>query len=192
MVLNQAEESAYDDQEWHLYHFPRTYRSNIERGSRFVYYRTGDHCYFGMGRIGRVWPDPHRCDHWYAELAGARKFPRPVFYQDRLGRYLERRPEIRRPAFQRSARWIDREVYDRILYGSWLWAVVINGEAFRRELAGGSQRAAALAWVRRQKAVLSEVRDRVREVYDCRPGCADGIRHHSIRATDRPLSPRER
>ena len=136
VVLNQAEESAYDDKEWHLYHFPRTYRSNIEEGSRFVYYRTGARRYFGMGRIGRVWRDPHRSDHWYAELVGAREFPRPVFYQDRLGRYLERRPEIRRPAFQRSARWIDREIYYRILYGSWLWAVERNPAADRVPMLG--------------------------------------------------------
>ena len=124
VVLTQAEESDYDDKEWSLYHFPRTYRSNIKEGSRFVYYRPGARCYFGMGRLGQVWRDRKRFDHWYAKLVCTREFPRPVPYQDRLGRYLERRQDISRPAFQRSARWIDQEIYYRILCGSRLWAVV--------------------------------------------------------------------
>ena len=120
LVLSQAKDPSYNDREGCWYHFPYTYRSNIEAGARFVYYRPQHHCYFGDGRIGRVIPDPKCTCHWYATIVNYRPFPRPVYYKGEQGDYLEARPDIRRPAFMRAVRGIDREIFCRILHRSGL------------------------------------------------------------------------
>lgn len=115
LVLCQAADPSYNDCEGCLYHFPYTYRSGIEAGDRFVYYRPRSSCYFGEGRIGRVIPDPKCTRHWYATIMNYRPFPRQVYYKDKRGDYLEARPDIKRPAFMRSVRSIESEVFSRIL-----------------------------------------------------------------------------
>lgn len=116
VVLTQNHDSAYDDQVGRHYHFPDIYRSQINSGDSFIYYRSGSPSYyFGTGRVGQIERDPGAARMWYARLVDYRSFPHQVAYKDELGRYLERRPDIKRPPFQRAVRRVDQETISRIL-----------------------------------------------------------------------------
>ena len=108
--------SGYDDKEGCHYQFPDRYRSQISSGDSFIYHRRGSPShYFGAGRIEAIFPDRRTPGRWYAKLVGYRRFPHQVAFKDERGRYLERRPDIKRPPFQWAVRRIDQEVTDRIL-----------------------------------------------------------------------------
>lgn len=114
LVLTQAPESSYRDELGARYHFPDRYRSQISSGDLFIYYepRRG---YIGGGRIGPITRDPERSGHWYAGIVNYKRFARGVGLKDEQGSYWEKRPDIKKPAFQKAVRRITRETYGRVL-----------------------------------------------------------------------------
>ena len=126
IVLNQKlHESGYDDDVGSRYHFPYLWDKEIQSGETFVYYHPreeGDHrrYYFGMGRVGDLQEDPLRPDHRYAEILDYLPFDPVIPFRDSDGAYLEGRPDIVQPAFQRSARRIGEKTLERILEKSGL------------------------------------------------------------------------
>lgn len=126
--------SAYDDLPEERYHFPATYRRQVEAavGDFILYYepgrtgtgdarRTGRRAYVATVRVIDVRPDPSRSDHFYAILDPATfiDFDCAVPFRDGA-HYYER--QLRREdgrtskgAFGRAVRPISDAAYDEIL-----------------------------------------------------------------------------
>jgi len=127
IVLSQRIDvkSEYDDIPFSTYHFPKTYRSQINTGDRFIYYQGNRHkreqrYYFGCGVIGAVEPDTTN-EYFYAEILEGRKFPHvvPIYHPDGDGfiesigySQIRTRPN---PPWQRSIRKISDDAFSRIL-----------------------------------------------------------------------------
>ena len=79
--------SSYDDAVEVRYHFPKQYRSRVERtvGDWIVYYESrrggGRKVYFAMARVVAIEPDPLKADHYYARMSGYVEFPQPVGFR---------------------------------------------------------------------------------------------------------------
>jgi putative restriction endonuclease len=94
-VLTTKIDSSYDDLPEEQYHFPSTYRRQIEAaiGDFVIYYeprrssahlssRGGRQAYFATARIVDVRPDPRRPNHFYAAIDSYLDFPRPVPFRE--------------------------------------------------------------------------------------------------------------
>lgn len=131
-VLTTKRAPGYDDLPEEQYHFPQTYRRQMEAavGDWIVYYeprrtstapssRGGRQAYFATARVDRIVDDPRRPDHFYALVSGFLDFDRPVPFAEG-GRYYEnglRRPdgETSKGAFGRSVRLIPMSEYEAIV-----------------------------------------------------------------------------
>ncbi|GGE48950.1 hypothetical protein GCM10011367_24680 [Marinicauda pacifica] len=97
IVLSQRAESGYDDVPGELYHFPRTYlrvAQSAERDGCLFYEprRSGGRLvYWASGRIGRIYPDTKRPDHYYAEIEEFLPFPEPVSFRRADNKFWESR-----------------------------------------------------------------------------------------------------
>jgi hypothetical protein len=120
---------AYDD--WLdrtgvQYHFPNQYRSRVQEGRRFVYYRgvrreqgRGPAEYFGCGRIGSVWRDdtipptsPKNQWKWFCSIDEYSEFQQSVPARQAEG-YLEAIRHAR--GWQVGVREITEEIYQQII-----------------------------------------------------------------------------
>lgn len=97
LVLTHKDGSDYDDEPWEHYHFPNSYRRLIESrlGDWFVYYEprrgNGRQAYVALGRLTRLWPDPHKADHFYVGVSDYEVFANAVSWRsDTSGQTLER------------------------------------------------------------------------------------------------------
>lgn len=94
-VFTTKSVSSYDDLPEVRYHFPKTYRNQVEAavGDLIVYYeprrssndpssRGGAQGYFATARVVQVMPDPFRADHFYAEVDEYLEFTRPVPFRE--------------------------------------------------------------------------------------------------------------
>ncbi len=131
LVLVQNERTAgghfdhWEDVTGERYHFPNQYRNRIVPGRPFVYYRgvrrnvgLGNAEYFGVGQIGRVWPDarvpesePRRKWRWFCEIEDYRMFVSPVPAKID-GQYLE---SIARNQWGVAVRKLPIDAFARIL-----------------------------------------------------------------------------
>lgn len=94
-VFTTKSVSSYDDLPEVRYHFPKTYLNQVERavGDWVVYYeprrssndpssRGGAQGYFATAQLARVFPDPSREDHFYAEVSNYLPFVRAVPFRE--------------------------------------------------------------------------------------------------------------
>ncbi|WP_325737058.1 HNH endonuclease [Geminicoccus sp.] len=94
--------SIYDDLPEERYHFPATYRRQVEEavGDFIVYYEPrrggsendgyrGRQAYVATARVVDIRPDPQRPDHFYAAIQDYIPFPNPVPFREG-GQYRER------------------------------------------------------------------------------------------------------
>ncbi|MYK60467.1 MAG: hypothetical protein F4034_00570 [Chloroflexi bacterium] len=102
-VLTTKVDPSYDDLPSDRYHFPRTYLNAVQEalGDWVVYYeprRVGAHpsghggrqAYFATARIVKIRRDPHKHDHYYADIEDYLEFDRPVPFREN-GYYYENR-----------------------------------------------------------------------------------------------------
>ena len=95
-VFTTSVGSLYDDLPEFRYHFPRSYKNQVEAtvGEFIIYYEPrrsqggGRQSYFAMARVSRVANDPENLDHFYAYLDGYLEFDNPVSFQGQ-GHYWE-------------------------------------------------------------------------------------------------------
>jgi putative restriction endonuclease len=130
-VLTTKVSPVYDDLPEHRYHFPRTYLNQISSavGDWIVYYEprrsTGDlsssggrQVYFATARLERIYPDPVRADHFYAEVSNFLPFVRPVPFRDGAHYYESGLKKddgsTNKGAFGRAVRTIPNYEYDTI------------------------------------------------------------------------------
>ncbi len=123
--------SSYDDLPEVRYHFPKTYRNQVERaiGDWIVYYeprrssndpasRGGAQVYFATARLVRVVSDPAHPDHFYAEVEDYLQFTRPVPFREGTHYYesgLEKLDgSTNKGAFGRAVRNLSDAEYDLI------------------------------------------------------------------------------
>jgi len=131
-VFTTKASPTYDDLPEDRYHFPDTYRRQVEAtiGDWIVYYeprrtsgdlssRGGRQAYFAIARVDNVEPDPKRPNHFYAFVSQFLPFDRPVRFQEGE-RYFETR--LQRPdggtskgAFGRAVRPVTDTEFDRIV-----------------------------------------------------------------------------
>jgi hypothetical protein len=133
LVLVENERTAgghYDSWQDHtgeFYHFPNVYRTLMQPGERFVYYRGVRQKgggrrpapeYFGCGVIDEVWLDitvppdaPKRTWKWFCSISDFVPFSAPVPWA-RSGQPLE---AIHRNLFGNGVRRISEELYQEIL-----------------------------------------------------------------------------
>jgi putative restriction endonuclease len=129
-IIVENDQSEWSDQTGALYHFPKRYLPMLLPGARVIYYKgrirdqsfagsrlSPDPHYFGIARIGRVYPDPNSAkgDH-FATIEGYRPFASPVGLRDKNGATFESIPGHRVENYWRDGvRSISDSVYDRIL-----------------------------------------------------------------------------
>ena len=102
-VLTTKVDPSYDDLPSDRYHFPRTYLNAVRQalGDWVVYYEPrrvsadpsghgGRQAYFATARIVRIRRDPHKDDHYYADMEDYLEFDRPVPFREN-GYYYESR-----------------------------------------------------------------------------------------------------
>ena len=130
-ILTTKVSPVYDDLPERRYHFPKTYLNQISKavGDWIIYYEprrsTGDisssggrQVYFATARVERIYADPMRADHFYAEISNFLPFVRPVPFKEG-GQYYETMLEkadgsTNKGAFGRSVRTISDHEYDMI------------------------------------------------------------------------------
>lgn len=130
-VLTTKVISDYDDLPEVRYHFPKTYLSQASQaeGDWIVYYEPrrpsgeanstgGRQAYFATARIEKIYPDPARADHFYAEISNYLPFTNPVPFKEGE-RYYEsalRKDDgsTNKGAFGRAVRVLPTEEFDLI------------------------------------------------------------------------------
>lgn len=106
VVLTQRADSGYDDVTGELYHFPKQYLPAAQEavGDGCLFYEprrgAGRLAYWASARIVRVYPDPAKPDHFYAEIDEFLPFPEPVPFQRSDGSFWE--SKLARPDGQPS------------------------------------------------------------------------------------------
>lgn len=92
-VFTASESSIYDDLIESRYHFPATYRRQVEAalGDWIVYYEprrtagpnsaSGRQAYFAVAQVADITPDPARDNHFYAHLINFLEFDQPVGFR---------------------------------------------------------------------------------------------------------------
>jgi len=132
-IFTFSESSAYDDRPEIRYHFPKTYRRQVEQaqGAWIVYYEprrttgpssaTGRMAYFAMAFVDRVEQDQQLRDHYYAYIRPSSylEFDDPVPFREGA-QYFESalfKPDgsTNKGAFGRAVRVIGREEFELIL-----------------------------------------------------------------------------
>ena len=130
-VFTASESSIYDDLIESHYHFPATYRRQVEAavGDWIVYYEprrtkgpssnAGRQAYFALGQVAGITPDPVRNDHFYAQIQHFLEFDRPVPFRD-AGHYYEASlsksdGSTNRGAFGRAVRTIPGHEFEQIV-----------------------------------------------------------------------------
>jgi hypothetical protein len=107
----------YADIEGVQYEYPTRYRTQIQTGRRFVYYRSGegpdDPFYFGVGIVGEIRPSPE-AGRLICDILDYRPFENPLPFKDGIGGYLEPAGS-RKGYYQPGVRTIPDSVFDGIL-----------------------------------------------------------------------------
>ncbi len=129
-VIVENDESQWRDETGVLYHFPRRYEQILTPGEQLLYYKgrmrdrsyaaqrlSPEPHYFGVGRVGRVFDDPHshKGDR-FAMVEGFEAFSAPVPIRDGTGDTYETIPESRQTNYWRDGvRPVSLTVFERIV-----------------------------------------------------------------------------
>ena len=128
LVLVENDISAWLDETGVKYHFPKKFASLIKPGASFVYYNgrmkdsahssvrlSKDPHYFGMGVIGKVYPDlKSEKGDLFATIEDYRLFSKAVNFRDKKD-YFEA-PDITKPTnhWRDAVRKISKQTFERI------------------------------------------------------------------------------
>jgi len=161
---NEATESgiSYDDRTGISYQYPGRYRSAIQPGERFVYYRGRrskdgrrmPQVYFGSGVVGNTFRDPKHPERFICEVLDYRAFAVAVSFKNVRGEYFETGAD-RRGYFQPGVRVISEDDFKRIIQSAQTNA--IEAEKVVGELGSDENRGAAPGYA--SPAVLRLVED---------------------------------
>lgn len=132
-VLTARVGSGYEDILEERYHFPATYLNQVRAGlgDEFLYYEPrrdsasdtsagGRQAYFAVGRLGEIWPDPARLDHYFVSVGDFLNFVHEVPFRVATI-YFEsalQRPDggTNRGAFGRAVRNLPDNEFQQILH----------------------------------------------------------------------------
>ena len=100
LILTENDISEWDDETGIRYHYPSNYKSRIQTGDKFIYYKgadknnqfahkrlTNNQHYFGTGEIGKIVKVPNT-NNYYAYILNYEEFIEPVIFKEE-GVYLE-------------------------------------------------------------------------------------------------------
>jgi hypothetical protein len=138
LILSQRidYESDYKDVPFEVYHYPKRYCNQINKGDPFIYYQGDRHkrenrYYFGCGVIGELNPSEDG-EHYYAKIINGIKFPKivPIYNPD--GGFFESigYSEVRkkeRPPWQSSIRKVSEEAFKNIINSSGINYEAVSG-----------------------------------------------------------------
>lgn len=124
LILSQNSEDhlEYKDEPFFVYHFPATYKSQIQEGDKFIYHRghksdRKSRFYFGAGTIDRIWTEDGV--NYFASVKEGKKFSNLVpihkgnSYFESINYQDVRRGQT--PAWQRAIRPLSKEAYEEII-----------------------------------------------------------------------------
>lgn len=128
-VVVENDVSIWDDETGAVYHFPKRYSSILAPGVQVIYYKgrltdkaftnqrlSAQPHYFGIARIGKVYPDPKSSKgDLFALIEGFQPFEWPVLAKEGDS-YLEPIPPSKASNYWRNGvREIERATFDKIL-----------------------------------------------------------------------------
>ena len=128
-IVTENDSSQWKDKTGELYHFPSRYVRLLESGTQVVYYKgrmkdnsfvnkrlSPEPHYFGIARIGRVFPDTKSTKQdYYADIVDFIPFSKEVLAKQE-GAYVEAIPDSRVSNYWRDGvRAIDQATFDRIV-----------------------------------------------------------------------------
>jgi len=115
VILQNREESQYNDFIGKFYHFPKKYIKQLsQKNIEFVYYepkRKGEGVYFGYGKISKIFEDKKEPEHYFAEIVDFKPFSIEVPFLDEKGERREKGPGFN---MQNSVRSIDSQLLDEL------------------------------------------------------------------------------
>lgn len=131
-MITENDVSNWNDDTGKLYHFPKTYKNFLTKGTQVLYYKGrlkdksfiskrmhNEPHYFGIGQIGNVFLDVNSSKgDYYAEVINFQRFTYPVLSKN-SGEYLEEIPASKKNNYWRNGvRPISERAYKRILSAS--------------------------------------------------------------------------
>lgn len=129
-IITENDSSEWKDKTGELYHHPKRHLKYLTPGTKVIYYKgslndkkykqfrlTPKAHYFGIGEIGKQYPDPNSTKNdYFSEIINFSAFSKPIFIKNDEGRYLESISESRKTNYWRDGtRPLSKEVYDKIL-----------------------------------------------------------------------------
>lgn len=115
VILQNREESQYNDFIGKFYHFPKKYIKQLsQKNIEFVYYepkKKGEGVYFGYGKISKIFEDKKEPEHYFAEIVEYKSFSIEVPFLDDKGNRRETGPGFN---IQNSVRAIDSQLLDEL------------------------------------------------------------------------------
>lgn len=129
LVITENDTSNWDDVAGVKYNYPSKYKNIILPGSKVLYYKgrirdksfkdlrlSSSPHYFGMGEIGKVYPDPNTKNQYFCEIENYIPFTSAVLNKDIHGSYFEIIPETKKKNYWwDGVRKITKNVYNKIL-----------------------------------------------------------------------------
>lgn len=101
-IITENDESKWDDETGNLYHFPARYKNILTIGTSVIYYKgllknkkylskrlTAKPHYFGIAKIGDVYPDTNNKNEYFAKIEEYIPFVKPIDFKDNNNEYLE-------------------------------------------------------------------------------------------------------
>jgi len=127
VILQNREDSRYNDFIGKFYHFPKKYIKQLSQGNiEFVYYepkKKGEGVYFGYGKISKIFEDKKEPEHYFAEIVDYKPFSIEVPFLDESGNRRETGPGFN---IQNSVRSIDPQLLDELCLDG---GIVLNIES---------------------------------------------------------------
>ncbi len=114
IIVQNREDSEYNDFIGILYHFPSKYKNMIKEGANFIYYepeRRGKGVYFGKGQIKKIFDDKTKEGSFYAIIEDYKEFKKeiPLKKENEL---FENEAQYNP---QNAVRYTTQDVYNNIL-----------------------------------------------------------------------------
>jgi 5-methylcytosine-specific restriction enzyme A len=127
-IIAENDLSNWNDLTGDRYHFPNKYSKILEAGTKVIYYKgkltnksfseqrlSPEPHYFGIAKIGYVYPDPKSAKNKYAKIENYVHFSKPIIAKKESG-YFEEIPDNKTKNYWRDGvRIIDENVYKAII-----------------------------------------------------------------------------
>lgn len=154
-IITENDLSQWKDKTGKLYHHPKRHLKSLVPGTKVIYYKgnlkdkkyekyrlTSKAHYFGIGEIGKQYPDPNSTKNdYFSEIINFQAFDSPIFTKDKDGHYLETIPTSRQTNYWRDGtRPITKEVYEKILSQSCISIAIDQNEELTSHVIEGKQK----------------------------------------------------